>query len=373
MPTHVQGIASELVHKQIRLLIRELVNPRPTAEEWLVKLPDGSLIDPKGWNDWEWTHGVGLYGIWKYYEITGEEEWLKIIEDWFDARFKEGHKGKNINTMAVFLALAYVYEKTRNPVYLPWLESWAEWAYHDLPRTKRGGFQHITYIETNDQELWDDTLVMTVLPLAKIGLVLNRPEYVAEAKRQFLIHIQYLFDTKTGLFFHGWTFNGNHNFAKALWGRGSSWVTLAVPDFIEMIQLPKEDPMYSFLVNTLSSQCEALANLQTANGLWRTLLDIPESEGSYVESSASAGFAYGILKSERLRYLTSESKAAEVGLKAIKAILNNISPEGELLNTSYGTTMGHNLQHYKDIPLTSMPYGQSMAIMALVEFLRAYI
>lgn len=31
------------------------------------------------------------------------------------------------------------------------------------------------------------------------------------------------------------------------------------------------------------------------------------------------------------------------------------------------------LQHYKDIPVTSMPYGQAMAIMALVEFLRRFV
>jgi unsaturated rhamnogalacturonyl hydrolase len=29
--------------------------------------------------------------------------------------------------------------------------------------------------------MWDDTLMMTVLPLAKIGKLLNRPEYVEEA------------------------------------------------------------------------------------------------------------------------------------------------------------------------------------------------
>ena len=39
----------------------------------------------------------------------------------------------------------------------------------------------------NDEQLWDDTLMMTVLPLAKIGLVLNRPHYVEEAKRQFMV------------------------------------------------------------------------------------------------------------------------------------------------------------------------------------------
>ena len=372
MPTHIHGVASKEVHEQVHLLIHELVNIKDSTGEWVVKLEDGSIIDPKGWNDWEWTHGVGLFGIWKYYEMTGEDEWLKIIEDWFQMRFKEGHKGKNINTMAVFLTLAFVYEKTKNPVYLPWLESWAEWAYYDLPRTKYGGMQHITYIEANEQELWDDTLMMTVLPLAKIGLILNRPHYVAEAKRQFLIHIQYLFDTKTGLFFHGWTFkDGGHNFANALWGRGNSWMTITIPEIIEMLDLPQDDPIRYLLINALDSQCEALASLQGPHGLWRTLLNVPEDEGSYVEASATAGFAYGILKAVRLRYIGPQY--LDVAIKAIKAVLENISPEGELLNTSYGTTMGRDLQHYKDIPLTSMPYGQAMAMMALVEFLRVYM
>jgi len=51
---------------------------------------------------------------------------------------------------------------------------------------------------------------------------------------------------------------------------------------------------------------------------------------------------------------------------------------GELRNTpflkSYANVLDSDtLQHYKDIPITSMPYGQAMAIMALVEFLRVYI
>lgn len=73
-----------------------------------------------------------------------------------------------------------------------------------------------------------------VLPLAKIGKVLNRPHYVEEAKRQFLLHIKYLFDTKTGLFFHGWTFeDGGHNFANALWGRGNRFFKPTRKDLYE--------------------------------------------------------------------------------------------------------------------------------------------
>ncbi len=372
MPLTAHGIESSAIHTQIQLLIHELVNIKDTTGEFLLRLPDGRVIDTKGWNDWEWTHGIGLYGIWQYYTLTGESSYLKIIEDWFQARFSNGGTTKNINTMAVFLTLAYVYEQTGNQTYLPWLDTWAEWAYHDLDRTKYGGMQHVTFLGPNTSQLWDDTLMMTVLPLAKIGKVLNRPHYIKEAKRQFLIHIKYLFDAKTGLFFHGWTFeDGGHNFARALWARGNSWLTIVIPEILELLDFEADDPIRLHLLDTLNAQCEAIKKYQTASGLWCTLLDQPESEGSYVEASATAGFAYGVLKAQRKRYIGKENE--DMAVRAVKGVLKNISPEGELLNTSFGTGMGDTLQFYKDIPRTSMPYGQAMAIMALTEFLRVFI
>lgn len=101
--------------------------------------------------------------------------------------------------------------------------------------------------------------------------------------------------------------------------------------------------------------------------MWHTLLDDPDS---YLEASATAGFAYGILKAVRKRYVGAEY--AEVAEKAIRGIVQNISPEGELLQTSFGTGMGNDLAFYRQIPLTSMPYGQAMAILCLTEYLRKY-
>lgn len=356
----------------INRLITNLINIKDTTGKFLLRLEDGRVIDTKSWAGWEWTHGIGLYGIWKYYEITGDAALLQIIEDWFAARLAEGTT-KNINTMAVFLTLAYVYEKTGNQTCLPWLESWAEWAMHDLPRTPYGGMAHITYLSENHhhQQLWDDTLMMTVMPLAKIGKLLNRPSYIAEAKRQFLIHIKYLFDARTGLFYHGWEFNADqgkgagHNFADARWARGNSWVTIVIPEFIELLELQPEDPIRVHLVDTLLAQVQALQRLQTSDGYWRTLLD---HEDSYVESSATAGFAWGILKAVRKRYISAEFKG--VAEKAIAAVVAKIDGDGELQNTSFGTGMGDSLEFYKQIPLTSMPYGQAMAQGALVEWLR---
>ena len=72
----------------------------------------------------------------------------------------------------------------------------------------------------------------------------------------------------------------------------------------------------------------------------------------------------------RKRYVGPEY--AEIAEKAIKGIVAHISPEGELLQTSFGTGMGSDLDFYRQIPLTSMPYGQAMANLCLTEYLRKY-
>ena len=359
-------IAREGLQELVRRLTDNLVSITDERGQFLLRLDDGRVVDTKGWAGWEWTHGIGLYGMWQYYDQTGETAMRDIIDSWFAARLAEGTT-KNVNTMAPFLTLAYRYEEAGDRTLLPWLDSWAEWAMRAMPRTPHGGMQHITLAEENHHQLWDDTLMMTVLPLTKIGLLLDRPHYVREATFQFLTHVAYLMDRETGLWFHGWTFEGNHNFAKARWARGNSWLTMVIPDFLELVDLPESDPVRRFLIEVLDSQVAALAALQDDSGLWHTLLDDPSS---YVEASATAGFAYGILKAVRKGYLGAQYSA--VAEQAVRAVIANISDDGELQQVSFGTGMGSDLDFYRNIPRTSMPYGQAMAILCLAEYLRTY-
>jgi len=359
-------ISREGIQGLVRRLTDNLVNITDETGAFLLRLDDGRVIDTKGWAGWEWTHGVGLYGIWQYYDQTGDPAMRDIVDSWFAARLAEGTT-KNVNTMAPFLTLAYRYEETRDRTLLPWLDSWGEWAMRAMPRTPHGGMQHITLAEENHHQLWDDTLMMTVLPLTKIGLLLDRPHYVSEATFQFLTHVAYLMDRATGLWFHGWSFDGNHNFARARWARGNSWLTMVIPDFLELVDLPGFDPVRRFLIEVLDAQVAALADLQDRSGLWHTLLDDPSS---YVEASATAGFAYGILKAVRKGYL--DVGYAAVAEKAVQAIIANVSDGGELQQVSFGTGMGVDLDFYRRIALTSMPYGQAMAILCLAEYLRTY-
>ncbi|MFN1222475.1 glycoside hydrolase family 88 protein, partial [Enterococcus faecium] len=76
---------------------------------------------------------------------------------------------------------------------------------------------------------------------------------------------------------------------------------------------------------TLEAQVRALKTYQSESGLWHTLLDDPSS---YVESSATAGFAYGLLKAVHKRYLPQEYK--EVAYSAIQGLLEQIDEKGEV-------------------------------------------
>ena len=105
----VHGISADDVDRHIQLLIHNLVSIRDTSGEFLLRLPDGRVIDTKGWNDWEWTHGIGLYGIWKYYQKP-RRALPRIMLDWLPIGFGGGAPTKNINTVAPFLTLAYLYE-----------------------------------------------------------------------------------------------------------------------------------------------------------------------------------------------------------------------------------------------------------------------
>ena len=102
---------------------------------------------------YRWTHGIGLYGLWQYHDLTGSAKALDVAKGWFQSQLAIGTT-KNINTMSPFLTLAYLYERTNNSTYLPWLDGWAEWAMHDLARTPFGGMQHVTYASDNTNELW---------------------------------------------------------------------------------------------------------------------------------------------------------------------------------------------------------------------------
>ncbi len=321
---------------------------------------DGTAGDYISFDSWEWPQGVGLYGLVRLWRHTKDPNLLKTIEGWYERRFAEGVPSMNINTTAPMMALALLWGTTRDPRWESPLGDWADRVMRDMPRTPEGGFQHNVSDKINDDELWDDTLFMTGLFLAFYGRAAGRQPCMDDAVRQFLVHARYLADPKSGLWFHGWTFAGRHNFARALWGRGNAWITVGILDLVENGGLGAA--VEAYLLGVLETQIEALLRLQAPSGAWHTLLDDPTS---YEEMSATAGFGYGLMKAARIGI--GPKACGPAGRRALDAVLANIDENGVLRNVSYGTRMGHDLQFYRDIPIQPTGYGQALAILCLTE------
>lgn len=62
-------VPKELVKEKIDLLVENLTTIKDDNGEFLLDF-DGLKVDDKSWTVWNWPQGVGLYGIYKNYQMT---------------------------------------------------------------------------------------------------------------------------------------------------------------------------------------------------------------------------------------------------------------------------------------------------------------
>lgn len=314
-------------------------------------------------DEWDWEIGVGLYGLYRHAVSTDDQALIAALAEWYDWQIKRGLPARQVNSSSPMLALCCIIDHVDRPDWNALVQDWADWLVNTLAKTEDGGFQHTVKERQNDGELWDDTLFMTCLFLAKAGKRFNRADWVEEAIYQFHVHARYLSNPASGLWYHGWTFIGRHNFANAFWGRGNAWITIAIPELFDILP---DMPMVShrFLSNVLAAQVRRLAELQNEQGFFHTLLDDPTSP---IEASATAGIAYGIRRGIAMGILSPDLEA--VAARAFTAVESCIQPDGIVAHVSDGTPMGHDLDFYRRIPDIPAPYGQALTMLMLVDAL----
>lgn len=325
-----------------------------------------------GIEEWDWPQGVGLMGLVKLQEYYGDTRYDDFFTNWYKRNYEIGLPSRNVNTTKPFETLFNLAVRTGNETWLQECAIQAEFLLKSLPRTPEGGFQHVTSgigdrngVILNENQLWVDTLFMAVLFLNKYGQYTGNAEYVSTAVQQFLIHIKYLYDKQTGLFYHGWSFDRMDNFGGIFWARGNCWFTLGVTEFLaDCDNIRLDDGVKAYILDTFRAQAKALAKCQAESGLWHTVL---LDSTSYEEVSGTAGFAAGMIRGYKEGFLNDSYLPCIE--KAVMAICANVAEDGNVLNVSAGTAIGMNADFYKNIVIRPMAYGQSLSLIALIEAL----
>ncbi|MGD8244453.1 MAG: glycoside hydrolase family 88 protein, partial [Anaerolineae bacterium] len=252
-----------------------------TYQSPLEVLASRGATDTQGQCDW--TSGVFAVGWGTAWRGTGNEAYARRIQDWADSCASDTYPIAHVNDGLLGYGALVAYQFDPQPNYLAFAERVADYLMNTAPRTSDGALAHF------DAQMWDDTLISAVPFFVEMHRVTRDQHYLDEAATQTVLHAEILQDPATGLFRHAWSEDAGEYLSASYWARGNSWNMIASAQLLHA--LPVTHALRSQIVSIAQDQAEALAALQDPGGLWHTVVDRPEF---YLESSGSAGIAYGL-------------------------------------------------------------------------------
>jgi len=208
--------------------------------------------------------------------------------------------------------------------------------------------------------LWADDLYMSVPFLARMGKLTGEQKYFDFAAKQVIQFTDYLWEEQTKLYSHCWQSDDSTN-GVAHWGRANGWVIVAQVELLKNI--PSDYPQREELLNILENQINGIARYQSESGLWHQILD---KQDSYLETSATAMFTYGIAAAVNEGWIPERYIViAQNGWEGIKT---KITENGTVQGTCIGTGINSAMKHYYARPTKDDDvHGLGPVIMAGVE------
>ena len=211
---------------------------------------------------------------------------------------------------------------------------------NDVQKTMFGGWFHKSSGYTD--QMWCDGQYMGPALLAQIIKHTGKTNNISNndwdiIAKQFFITWAQLYDTKTGLLYHGFTANPGDKasaswagiskengiyHSASFWGRANAWYFLALVDILEV--MPTDNDHYNTFKGYLTSLAERIAKYQDkSTGCWYQVMDkVPASlTGNYLEASCSSIFTAGYLKAIRLGLL-DKTTYEPIAKKAYEGLVN---------------------------------------------------
>ena len=319
MPSTLQIIKGENIQKFEQYIEQIIADSKPDAPIWNARKPKG----------WDYVDGCIIGAFLELCYTTKNTKYFNFAKDFEDYRVNDdgeiltydrlSYNLDNVNSAKTFLTLYQItkdkkYRKGAARVYQQLLEH---------PRTKEGNFWHK---KVYTEQVWLDGLYMALPFYMEYEVLFQNSKNINDIYNQLFNVYELMRDKETGLYYHGydsakqqpWA-NKTTGLSLNFWLRSLGWYSMALLDTLNKAS-DKGSENWDKLKNIFIELCESMLKFQDESGMWYDVVNFPDREPNYLETSGSAMYSYSFLKGYRLKIL-EDIKFKEAGLKAFNEII----------------------------------------------------
>ncbi|MCB5200440.1 glycoside hydrolase family 88 protein [Loktanella sp. TSTF-M6] len=250
---------------------------------------------------WCYEDGLLYRGLEAWHHQTGEARWLDHLRRLTDPQIGQdgslkgyGLSDYNIDNILPGRTLLYLHGLTGDSHYMKAADLLAR-QLQTQPRTQSGVYWHkLRY----PWQIWLDGLYMGQPFRIAHAQARGDAGGVSDSLAQLDTALETLRDPASGLYWHAYDEAREQpwadpatGFNRAFWARAIGWLAMALVDVADLVGddfAPLRDRTITLL--------DRIAALRTADGIWWQVMDQPDLDGNYSETSASAMFTYALLR-----------------------------------------------------------------------------
>jgi len=355
-PIHQVGLAQDVTYDNLTINGSLVLQNPPYKHysEWLTysemkRVPESYMLDFATKPKWSYVMGIELEGMLDTYLRYGGEDIRKYCQMYTDKMIDEqgnitGYNilDYNLDNIRTGHFVTRMYQKWPEPKNLLAMKTMMK-QLQDQPRTIADKvFWHKAIYA---YQVWLDGIFMGLPFRCLTAPITEKATTAAKGKKakknaadpviaiyddavnQLKITYERTLDPKTGLNRHAYdetrkTFwaDKQTGLSQHCWGRAQGWYTMALIEVLDA--LPDDYARKQEVIELLQKDFDAILKWQDKkSGVWYQVMDSPNREGNYLESTCSAMFTYALLKAYRKGYVGA--KYRDAGIKAYKGMINN--------------------------------------------------
>jgi unsaturated rhamnogalacturonyl hydrolase len=181
---------------------------------------------------------------------------------------------------------------------------------------------------------WIDDMYMITIAQVQAYRATGDKKYLDRAALEMSVYLDNL-QQPNGLFYHAPD-------VPFFWGRGNGWVAAGMAELLR--SLPQNHPRRARILAAYTKMMAALLQYQGSDGVWRQLIDHPES---WPETSSTGMFTFAMVTGVKNAWL-DEKTFAPAARKAWLGLIKYLEPNGDIRNVCEGTGKKNDLQYYLD-------------------------